>query len=426
MKMVSQIALGVALAFGGLTAVSLPMHAAQAQDQAEPYKADLSKGARKGLAAAQEAEAAGDYAGVVAGARAALAEAKTNDDRYLVGASLYKAGQSLSDEALQREGLTLMARSGSGYLNPTLTEQTFTGAAQMAEKAGDVAEATALYNELLAINPSSAGATAGLAEMRIRQGDVAGGIASLKSSISAREAAGTKAEEAWYRRAFVLAFQNDLKTEVTPLGMMLVNAYPTKENWRDALVTTYAVSDYRDEQLVDLFRLMDETGALERRFYLEYANYMFEKGFPGEASKILDQGIASGELDANNGTVKELKTLSSGRVSADRAELPDLAKEAAGEANGKLAASTGNAFLGYGENAEAARLFKLALEKGGVDADEVNTRLGIALMRSGDKAGAKAAFDAVTGARKPIAGYWTAYMDKGAATAAAAPAPTQG
>ena len=54
----------------------------------------------------------------------------------------------------------------------------------------------------------------------------------------------------------------------------------------------------------------------------------------------------------------------------------------------------------------------------GVDADEVNTRLGIALARSGDKAGAKAAFAEVKGApRSGIAALWTAYVDAPATAA---------
>ena len=51
------------------------------------------------------------------------------------------------------------------------------------------------------------------------------------------------------------------------------------------------------------------------------------------------------------------------------------------------------------------------MQKGGVDADTVNTRLGIALANSGDKAGAQAAFDTVkTEPRPGIAGLWLAYL----------------
>ena len=53
-----------------------------------------------------------------------------------------------------------------------------------------------------------------------------------------------------------------------------------------------------------------------------------------------------------------------------------------------------------------------ALQKGGVNADAVNTHLGIALAASGDKAGAKTAFGAVTtGTRGEIAGLWTFWLD---------------
>ena len=57
------------------------------------------------------------------------------------------------------------------------------------------------------------------------------------------------------------------------------------------------------------------------------------------------------------------------------------------------------------------------LKKGGVDADELNTRLGIALAKSGDVAGARTAFGAVTkpGNRKTIADFWTLYLSSKAA-----------
>ena len=41
----------------------------------------------------------------------------------------------------------------------------------------------------------------------------------------------------------------------------------------------------------------------------------------------------------------------------------------------------------------------------------MNTRLGIALARSGDKAGAKAAFALVKGPEMGIAQLWTVYVD---------------
>jgi hypothetical protein len=47
-----------------------------------------------------------------------------------------------------------------------------------------------------------------------------------------------------------------------------------------------------------------------------------------------------------------------------------------------------------------------------VDVDAVNTRMGIALLRSGDKASARAAFSAVKGARADIAAFWLLWLDQ--------------
>ena len=57
-----------------------------------------------------------------------------------------------------------------------------------------------------------------------------------------------------------------------------------------------------------------------------------------------------------------------------------------------------------------AASFRAALRKPGVDKNQVNLQLGIALAAAGDKAGAKAAFDAVGGNRTEVAKYWLAYL----------------
>ena len=56
-------------------------------------------------------------------------------------------------------------------------------------------------------------------------------------------------------------------------------------------------------------------------------------------------------------------------------------------------------------------ILAVALQKGGVDVDQVNTRLGIALARSGQKDEARKYLSAVTGPRADIAKYWMLYLD---------------
>ena len=96
--------------------------------------------------------------------------------------------------------------------------------------------------------------------------------------------------------------------------------------------------------------------------------------------------------------------------------LAPTEKKALAAADGKLAAVTGEAYYGQGNYAKAVELYRAALQKGGVNADEVNTRLGIALAAQGNKAEAKAAFANVKGApRADLAAFWTAWLDSQAA-----------
>jgi len=56
-------------------------------------------------------------------------------------------------------------------------------------------------------------------------------------------------------------------------------------------------------------------------------------------------------------------------------------------------------------------LYKAVAAKGGAAANEANLRLGMALARSGDKAGAATALNAVTGSQAGIAKFWLIWLN---------------
>ena len=56
-------------------------------------------------------------------------------------------------------------------------------------------------------------------------------------------------------------------------------------------------------------------------------------------------------------------------------------------------------------------MYRQALAKG-ADKNVANLRLGEALARSGDKAGATAAFNAVTGPQAEVAKFWLVYVQR--------------
>jgi Flp pilus assembly protein TadD len=135
-------------------------------------------------------------------------------------------------------------------------------------------------------------------------------------------------------------------------------------------------------------------------------------GLPDETKAVIAEGKAAGKIPGTgNSNIQALVTSSNSQVAAE-GSFAGLETKAAASPTGALSSQTGDAFLGRGDYPKAIALYKQALTKGGVNNDEVNTHLGIALALSGDKAGAKAAFAAVTTApRSDIAGFWSTWID---------------
>ena len=164
---------------------------------------------------------------------------------------------------------------------------------------------------------------------------------------------------------------------------------------------------------VDLFRLMRQTKSLaDQAYYEEYAQSAGDIGLPDEAKAVIDEGKANGRIPAvPSSAIKGLATDAAAQIAAE-GSFDSLEKKAAAAPPGPLSAQTGDAYFGRGNYAKAIALYKQALSKGGVNTDEVNTHLGMALAISGDKEGAKAAFTAVTGApRNEIAAFWMIWLD---------------
>jgi len=69
-------------------------------------------------------------------------------------------------------------------------------------------------------------------------------------------------------------------------------------------------------------------------------------------------------------------------------------------------------YAAMGDYQKAVALYRDALNKPGTDAAIANLHIGMALTRAGDKAGATAAFNAVSGSRADIAKFWLTYLNQ--------------
>ncbi len=410
MKLVSSLALGAALILG--TAPTVVM--AAKEKPAEAPKMTLSKEFRAAAGPAQAAIKA-NPAGADVAVTAAEAAATTTDDKFVAAQLRLQVGGALKDQVMQQKAVLAMINSGSAMGTAELPRLNFY-AGQFAYSANDFPKAIQYLTEAERLGYKSSGnqdTLLLLAEANFKSNNVPAGLAHVDKAVAASKAAGIKPPETWYARASSVAYKAKLNTESAKWTRAQVREYPTKDNWRSALVV-YRDGATRDGNLnLDIFRLMRLTKSLAgERDYYEFASLATERGLPGEAKSIIDEGMATSAVPANSRALNELRGMASAKIAGDQASLAAAERQAGASATGRVASATADAYLGYGQDAKAIALYKTALTKGGVDVDAVNTRMGIALMRSGDKVGSRTAFTAVKGARADIAAFWLLWLDQ--------------
>ena len=434
MRLLQTSALSIALAAFSLGLVLPASASAQSREdkkkaeQSSGPKISLSKGFQNGAVEAQKLVQASDFAGAKAKLDEITPLATKADDNYFLGSLLLQTGIGLKDEAAQRRGLETILASGMAPAAEAAKFHYFVG--QFAFNAKEYPKAREHFakaiegnyggptTDVLMANSYFNEATTHVVNNQFNETGkalVLQGLPHLKSAIAKQEASGQPVDASWYNKGLTMAVvaKSPDAAEWTKLSL---SKGGSAESWRLVLreFQTANQTMTRDENL-DLMRLMAATKSLQGDYsYNEYAEAANRAGLPGEVKSLIDSGRASGQLKA--GSLNEIYQVANASVAADRASLPASEKSAASAATGKPAANTANALMGYGDNAKAIQLYNLALQKGGVDADEVNTRLGIALARSGDKAGAAAAFAKVggTGARKKIADLWAVWVSNAA------------
>ncbi|MCA1748937.1 MAG: hypothetical protein LC634_05200, partial [Sphingomonadales bacterium] len=216
----------------------------------------------------------------------------------------------------------------------------------------------------------------------------------------------------WYRRAIDLAQRVGNPAKATELSQQLVRGYPSARNWRDVLNYYRDIGNPDPIAALDSWRLQSATGALfGETDYRDYAQAAAAAQQPGEVVRVIEAGRAANMLDGTNDVINGLLRTAQRTADAARGRLDQRATAAQGAATGADALAVADDYLGFGNYAQAAALYRTALEKGGVDAALVNSRLGMALALIGSPAEARAALDQVGGDRGWMARFWGIYAD---------------
>jgi tetratricopeptide (TPR) repeat protein len=347
----------------------------------------------------------------------AIAAAQTPDGRYALGRFQLELGIGRTDTALQRQGLENLV--ASGRVPPSDLAVVYRNLAILASNAGDKTRAETAYARVVELIPGDADALVSLAQVRNELGNTLDAVQLMQRAIEAKIRAGQAADETWYKYALKLAYDGradpTLNEAALALSRELVTAFPTPENWRDAMLVYRDTTTLDPAAQLDLLRFMRATGALagERDWY-DLADGLYNAGNFAEAKAVLDDGTATRRIDPGKEAFAALRSLIDARLAAgDRATLAEEKSRAMAAADGTLAVKIADALFGYGEHAEAIALYRAALAKGGVDASLVNVRLGMALLASGDRAGAREAVRGLSGSRATLGALWLLWLDKG-------------
>lgn len=179
----------------------------------------------------------------------------------------------------------------------------------------------------------------------------------------------------------------------------LIKVDPSPARWKTLLVNLLQ-NPMRPEAKLAAFYLMQQTGTMERQAdFLEFAKIAIVQNQPGTAVAALSK---AGDLSADPMSAK-LAQAAQQRSAAALAAAP---KEAG---NPATALKAGGAFLGAGQYPQAVAAYATAAK--GPHPDQAQVFGGIANVKAGNKAAAKALFAAVpaNSQMKDVAELWSLY-----------------
>ena len=177
----------------------------------------------------------------------------------------------------------------------------------------------------------------------------------------------------------------------------LVKFYAKPEYWKE-LINTLMTPSTTDNQMLNVMRLAMHVDAMTHSDqYSEMVILAMNAGLPGEAETALETGLNKQAFKDNRAS-EARRRLEEAKASAasDKASLEKQEASAKANAQGNADVKLGAAYLSYGDAPKAIEAITRGVGKGGVrNPDEAGILLGIAYLKTGNKAEAAKAFQSV-------------------------------
>lgn len=424
MKRVSTFALAFSIGLAG--GATLAVQPAMAQEEATSgfNAGNLSDAVRAQAGAVQQALGgeSPDLAAIRTQLEGAAGAVANDDDRFIVGQLLLQLSVAMQGsgadaaqvQAVQRQGLQLAVDSNK--LSPADAGRYWAFLGNFANAEEDYPTAINAYQNALQANPANADAHIQLALANFRSGNTQAGYQSADEALRLAQETG-EVPPTWITVPLNEASRQRDAARVARYGELLVNVEPTSEIWNQVLLAYASAARFDDQATLDMLRLLRAAGAHNNNTYQEHAALAIRRGLPGEAQAVIDEASAAGVSISS-----ETRSDTQSRLSGDRASLGEGLRSAQAASNGVEALNTADAYASYGDYDQAISLYRLAIEKGGIDAGTANLRLASVLAATNRNSEAMALLEGVTGPRQGLAGFWRAWLQQQAGGASAASA----
>lgn len=364
---------------------------------------NLSRAERTAIQPAIIAVNASNWDAATAALPAADAAARGADAKYVIAQIRLRIGIQTNNVAVQTRAIDDLI--GSGGALPAEMSNLYRQQARLATDAGDRAKAERAMAQVAALNPNDTSIIEAEAVRKGNARDYPGAIEAYQRAIQVTRAANQPVPEQWRRQLVALAYNGHLP-QITGFVRELLTAAPTTANWHDGIAI---FAEQNTGLKLDAFRLMRAAGAMNSEGdFIQFSQAANSVRAFGEVQAVLQDGLQRNLIVQNAPYARETLALATRRATDDRASLAESRRSALA-GNAAAALSMGDAYYGYGQYAEAAELYRAALQKGG-DANTGNLRLGAALAQGGQRPQAEAAFRAVTGPGADLAQLWLLWL----------------
>lgn len=182
---------------------------------------------------------------------------------------------------------------------------------------------------------------------------------------------------------------------------LLVTYYPKPDYWANVIHAVSTKPSFNDRLQFDLLRFEFEIGLVNApKDAMELAELALQNKLGGEAKMVVDRSYAGNLLGqgAEAPRHQRLRDLIARTIATEQAAMGKADADAATDHDGNRLVALGEQYVSFGNYAKGIAMIEAGMRKDELHhPEDTKLHLAIALLRSGDKAGAIAMFKRVGG-----------------------------